>query len=100
MAADAYVIAFPDGYETEEWIWTSKGYLVIKVEVGGPAGRQYSLTFIDPVRLAQDLDTELSEAESASIEPNTIVVRTVDREAVGRAVAVLARRGFDGLVPD
>ncbi len=99
MATNDHELHFPPDYETEEWIWTSKGYLVVTLEVRAPDPRRYSLTIRDPTRLAQDVDAELRDRVVFS-EPNVIVVPTVDRPSIEGAIAELARRGFDGLVPD
>jgi hypothetical protein len=99
MTRDAYDLRFPPDYESEEWIWTSKGYLVVELEVHGPTPARYSLTFRDPTRLSQDVEAELAD-QPVFAEPNVLVVPTVDRASVDRAVEELASRGFHGLVAD
>ena len=97
MTIDPYQLHFPEDYETEEWIWTSKGYVVVELEVRGPTPTRYSLTVRDPTRLAQDVEAELGD-RSVFAEPNVLVVPTVDRASIERAIEELAGRGFRGLV--
>jgi len=99
MSNDAYVLQFPPDYDTDEWIWTSKGYLPLELEVGGTPPARYSLTVFNPTRLAQDVDAELAD-NSVFHEPNLLVVPTVDRRSIQRAIEVLANRDFRGLVPE
>lgn len=96
MTTTPYSLHFPPEYEAEEWIWTSKGYVV--VEVGSRPPARYSLTVRDVTRLAQDVEAELADSSVFS-EPNVVVVRSVDRESIEGAVRRLAERGFHGLVP-
>ena len=98
MTNDAYVLHFPPDYDADEWIWTSKGYLPVELEVGGTPPTRYSLTVFDPTRLVQDVEAELADG-SVFNEPNLLVVPTVDRQSIQRAIEVLARREFRGLVP-
>lgn len=98
MTTTPYSLHFPPEYEAEEWIWTSKGYVVVEVEVGSRPAARYSLTVRDVTRLAQDVEAELADGRMFS-EPNVVVVRSVDRESIEGAVRSLAERGFHGLVP-
>lgn len=102
MAMDApdYMLRFPQDYDTDEEIWKAKGYTVVEVEVSAPVAARYSLTVYDPVRLAQDIETELEEVGPVFAEPNVMVVAAVGRDEIERAVEVLARRGFRGLAPE
>lgn len=99
MTTAPYSLHFPPEYDSEEWIWTSKGYIVVRVEVEGELSARYSLTVRDPTRLAQDVEAELAEASVFS-EPNVVVVRSVDRESIEDAVRWFAERDFHGLVPE
>lgn len=83
----------------EEWIWTSKGYIVVQVEVEGPPPVRYSLTMRDPTRLAQDVEAEVADSHMFS-ESNVIVLPSIDRQSIEAAVRGLSDRGFRGLVPD
>jgi len=59
----------------------------------GP-GRRYSVTFYDPVRLAQDLATEKSAGAACIAEPGMIVVPEVTKENMRMAVEQLVGEGF------
>jgi len=98
MTTTAYSLHFPPEYDAEEWIWTSKGYVVVEVEVESRPPARYSLTVRDVTRLAQDVEAELADSSVFS-EPNAVVVRSVDRESIEGAVRWLAERDFHGLVP-
>ena len=99
MAGYAYDLRFPPDYESEEWIWTSKGYIVVELEVQGPTPARYSLTVRNPTRVAQDVEAELAD-KPVFTEPNVLVLPIVDRASIERAIEELARRGFRGLVAD
>lgn len=99
MTTQPYELHFPPDYATEEWIWSSKGFVVVEVEVALPVPRRYSLTFRDPTRLVQDLEADLAEGRFFS-EPNLVVVTTVDRKSIQHAVDELASQGFAGLIPE
>jgi len=100
MDTPAYTLRFPKDYDTDEEIWKAKGYAVVEVEVSGPVAARYSLTIYHPVRLAQDIETELAEVGAVFAEPNVVVVTAVGRDEIEQAVEVLARRGFRGLAPE
>lgn len=98
MTPTSYRLRFPPEYDSEEWIWTSKGYLVVEVDVDQPAAARYMLTIRDPTRLAQDIEAELDDRRVFS-ESNVVVVRTVDRSSIELAVKELAEHAFPGLAP-
>lgn len=100
MDTPAFTLRFPPDYDTDEEIWQAKGYTIVELEVAEPVAARYSLTFYDPVRLAQDIESELSEVGPVFAEPNVVVVRAVGRAEIVQAVEVLARRGFRGLAPE
>lgn len=63
-------------------------------------GRRYPVTFFDPVRLTQDLESMTANGEPAFIEPGLIVVMEVTREAIARTLPELVRqRFFDHMRP-
>lgn len=100
MDLSEYTLQFPQGYDTDSEIWKAKGYTVVEVEVSGPLIARYSLMVYDPVRLAQDIESELTQVGPIFAEPNVVVVPTVGRDEIEQAVEVLARRGFRGLAPE
>jgi hypothetical protein len=59
-----------------------------------PDGRRMKLSFWDPVRLAQDLETDLGNGRTCFAEPGLIVVPRVSVENMRRAVSELYRTGY------
>ena len=100
MDTPDYTLRFPQDYDTDEEIWKAKGYTVVEVEVSGPVATRFSLTVYDPVRLAQDIESELADVGPVFAEANVVVVPAVGRDEIEQAVEVLARRGFRGLTPE
>ena len=75
---------FEDSYALE------KGYYSgARLSFGG---RTYSLTFYDPVRLAQDVSAE-QEHGAIFFEPNLVVVERVDRKRIEAAALWLVQTG-------
>lgn len=89
-----YSILFPEDYdELAAFEHSKKGYLrdvVVRLESAG----DYILYFIDPVRLQQDLESEVESGRSYLSEPNMIVIPEVTREAIETTVASLVEEGF------
>ena len=93
-----YTLTFPDDFDDYEWEVKSKGWF-------GEAklsrlGKQYRLNFYDPVRLGQEVESELHR-RTAFFEPNLVVVQFVTRSAMNSAVEILVQSGgADSLVPE
>lgn len=96
--AKSYDVSFPeylDGYEAET---EAKGYLVgVAVIVDD---RTFDLTIYDRARLVQELDDELGSDRAYFAVPNLLVVPSVTRAEISRAVEVLAKGQFQELVPN
>lgn len=87
-------IPYPPGFDSRrESEMTDKGYLN-EVVVRLDTGSKFLLNFIDPIRLAQDLQAEEESGSPFFAEPGLVVVPRVTRESVQRAVAGLAESGF------
>jgi hypothetical protein len=71
-------VRFPDDYESEEWIWASKGYLVIEVHVQSTTATVYVITIRDSTRLHQDVEAELAGGGPIFAEPNVVIVLSVN----------------------
>jgi hypothetical protein len=85
-----FQIVFPDWYdERGEWEAREKGWLQ-GVEVHLADGRVETLFFYDPVRLAQDLDSETQNGKPFIAHPGLIVVKEVTRDAIVVAINKLA----------
>jgi len=81
---------FPQGYEKYASEVESKGWFGdVKLTY---SGRRYRLTFYDPVRLAQEIDSEIQRG-GIFFEPNLVVVRSVTRPEMENAVTQLIERG-------
>ena len=64
------------------------------VAVQLPNGLEIPLSFLDPTRLAQDLEAEVAGGRSCVAEPALIVVPKITRENMIAAVDQLYREGF------
>ncbi|WP_432089723.1 hypothetical protein [Streptomyces sp. bgisy095] len=94
--ATSYHVRFPDyldGYEAETEF---KGYLMGVVVSAG--NRSFELTVYDRARLVQELDDELDSDRAYFAVPNLLVVRSVTRAEIFRAVEALAKGNFQELV--
>jgi hypothetical protein len=86
-------VVFPADYDAQsEFETPMRGYLSdVEVELDGS---RYRLFFIDPVRLEQELKSNVDSVRSYFAEPNLIVLPQVTTEAIKKAVEGLARDGF------
>lgn len=71
---------------------TMKGWLSAEVEVEG--GYRYSVFFYDPVRLQQDLESEIKFGAPCLAEAGLVVLPEVSVEAAQRAIQHLYQKGF------
>lgn len=69
--------------------WDAKGFFRAQLAY---KNRIYALTFYDPVRLSQDVETEL-EIAAFFFEENLIVVREIKREVLESAARTLVETG-------
>jgi hypothetical protein len=91
---DAYSLEFPDWYDDlAEFEHEAKGYLA-GVRVVLPSGIQWTLTFMEPTRLQQDLGELVASGRSCLSLPNLVVVPAVTRRAIVAAVAEMVREDF------
>jgi hypothetical protein len=96
--AESYDIRFPDyldGYEAET---EAKGYLVGVVVIA--QGRTFELTVYDHARLAQDVGDELNSNRAYLAVPNLLVVPSVTKVEIARAIGLIAKAGFKELTPN
>jgi hypothetical protein len=84
-------IQYPPDFDLEESLYEAKGRLPVSVRVDG---RTHRVCFYDPVRLAQDIETEL-ESDTFFFESNVVVVPAVTRNSIEAAVERLARSLMD-----
>jgi hypothetical protein len=95
MSADAYPrVILPEGFDERRAFETPlRGYLS-DVFVEAEDGLRYPVFFVDPVRLAQELEDHLKLGEACFAEPGTIVLPEVNLETIDRAVKSLWQEGF------
>src|SRR5947207_1270429 len=92
--AEYPLVIFPDGYdERAEFETPSKGWLN-QVVVQGEDGSEYPVSFIDPVRLQQDMEEFAKLGTTFFSEPGLIILAEVTTEAIRNAVRHLWRQGF------
>ena len=86
-------VSFPADYDAQsEFETPRRGYLSdVEVEL---EGARYRLFFIDPVRLDQELKSNVDSGRPFFSEPNLVVLPEVTTEAIKKAVEGLARNGF------
>jgi hypothetical protein len=85
-----YSLVFPQGFddyaaEVEAKGWFGEASLTF-------AGRQHPMTFYDPGRLRQEVEDEIQRGR-VFFEPNLVVVASVTRQNMERAVAMLIASG-------
>ena len=93
-------VRFPDGFsEVHDLGAGLRGYLShVLIEV--PDGRVFSVTFYDPVKLAQDCSLLSDPSEMCLAIPGMIVVETVSVANIQLAANYLLNQGyFDYLCP-
>ena len=79
--------------EREEQEAEDRGYLNFSVAVLED-GKRIPIVFYDPVRLKQDLEEEIKFGKSCIAEVGLIVVPSVSRENMQKAVNQLLQEGF------
>jgi hypothetical protein len=81
-ATETFQVVFPEWYdERGEWEAKTKGWLQ-GVEVRFANGEAYALFFYDPVRLAQDLETDTKHGRPFIAHSGMIVVPEITREVI------------------
>ncbi len=85
-----YKLSFPDDFDDYEWELESKGWFNGAVVVCQESN--YRLSFYDPVRLAQEIEDELSST-AVFMEENLVVINSVDRAHMEKAVKYLMESG-------
>lgn len=91
---------FPADFDDRaEFEMTPRGYLS-GGQIELPDGRRYPVTFYDPVRLAQDVESGVESGVPMLAEPGLVVIPKITREALRQTIPELVReRFFDHLNP-
>jgi hypothetical protein len=89
-----FQVVFPECYdERGEWEAKEKGWLQ-GVEVRFSNGDAYPVFFYDPVRLAQDLETDTKHGRPFLAQPDMIVFPQITREAILDVIGKLVDEAF------
>jgi hypothetical protein len=93
VVENGFTVLFPADYDSQSEFETPlRGYLSeVEVEL---EGMRYRLFFIDPVRLGQELKSNIDSGRPYFAEPNLIILPEVTTDAIKKAVEGLARNGF------
>ncbi|WP_051379589.1 hypothetical protein [Bradyrhizobium murdochi] len=70
-------------WEVETKGWFSEARIIV-------SGKRYRLNFYDPVRLSQEIESEL-QRDGAFFEPNLLIVQSVTRANMEQAAALLVQ---------
>jgi hypothetical protein len=98
MPSHNHSFVLPDEFDDYEWEVTAKGWF-------GEArlvmiGRSFKLNFYDPARLSQEVESQM-ENGAVFFEPNLLVVQSVTKAEMQRAVDMLVKSGqITALVPE
>jgi hypothetical protein len=86
-------LVFPEGFtDRDAWEMERKGFVYAFLECEG--GRRYPVMFIDPVRLAQDIEATLQSGQPYYYELGQVVVPEVTMPALTRIIPQLVEEGY------
>ncbi|MBW4601260.1 MAG: hypothetical protein KME29_17210 [Calothrix sp. FI2-JRJ7] len=92
--ADYPKLSFKYGWEDRDDEETPmKGYRSDGI-LQSPEGEMYTVYFIDPIRLQQDLEAEQEAGSALFAEPGLIILPEVTREAMENVVRQLWEQGY------
>ena len=91
---EPYEVVFPDDYDAySEYEHKCKGYLP-DVTVRLADGTQYTMFFIDIIRLQQELENNIRLGMNFVAEGNMVVLPEISTEQIKSAVATLVQQDF------
>src|SRR6266478_5049458 len=86
-------LVFPEGFtDRDEWEMERKGYVYAFLECED--GCRYQVMFIDPVRLAQDIEATLQSGQPYYYEFGQVVVPEVTIPAITKIIPFLLEEGY------
>src|SRR5437764_13688147 len=86
-------LVFPEGFTArDEWEMERKGFVYAFLECED--GCRYQVMFIDPVRLAQDVEATLQSGQSYYYEFGQVVVPEVTNPALTKLSPQLVEEGY------
>jgi len=90
-----FALVLPGDFDGYEWEVKAKGFFSeARLSV---SGKRYRLTFYDPIRLSQEIEGELQRGE-LFFEPNLLIVNSVTRSGMERAVEALIKSGQEAFL--
>ncbi len=93
-------LSFPFGFDERDAIESEERGYFGRAVVELPGGARVNVCFYDPVRLSQELETMQESGEVCLAEAGLIVLPSVTREYMEKAIQQLyARKYFERLVP-
>ena len=92
-----FELRFPAYFEDAEAEITAKGYFADLTILA--SGRTFRPVLYDPVRLLQDVQDDVA-LDGAFVGRSIVVVESVTRASIERAVEALARVGFSTIAPE
>jgi hypothetical protein len=92
-----FALLFPGDFSDYEWEVKAKGsFSEARLAV---SGKHYRLNFYDPVRLQQEIESEL-QCGLVFFEPNLVVVNSVTRSDMERAAEALVQSSQLSLIAE
>jgi hypothetical protein len=90
---------FPDGFtDRDQWEMERKGFVYAFLECQD--GCRHQVMFIDPVRLAQDIDATLKSGQPYYYEFGQVIVPEVTIPAITKIIPLLVEDGYlEGHLP-
>ena len=86
-------LVFPDGFtDRDEWEMERKGFVYALLECDD--GCRHQVMFIDPVRLAQDIEATLQSGQPYYYEFGQVVVPEITIAAINKVLPHLVAEGF------
>ena len=86
-------LVFPEGFtDRDEWEMERKGFVYAFLECAD--GCRYQVMFIDPVRLAQDVEATLQSGQPYYYEFGQVVVPEVTIPALTKTIPHLVEEGY------
>jgi hypothetical protein len=86
-------LVFPEGFTArDEWEMERKGFVNAFLECKD--GQRFQVMFIDPVRLAQDVEATLKSGQPYYYEFGQVVVPEVTMPALTRIIPELVEEGY------
>src|SRR3984957_6300696 len=86
-------LVFPEGFtDRGEWEMERKGF--VYAFLGGEGGFRYQVMFLDPVRLAQDIEATLQSGQPYYYEFGQVVVPEFTIPALTKIIPHLVEEGY------